>query len=130
MSGSARLVLMVLLALAIFVPRAAWASHLAGHEQVSATATHAHDHDDHGHRHAPDSRDANSVGSDDRDHSDDAGGLVHDHAPAAGLTAFMLPPIGDEGPEVASLGVRHDLPAGRFLLSDPKTLQERPPRTV
>lgn len=122
-----RLCALLLLACALIVPRAAWSSHLSGHEELSsATTVHTH-HGDHAHEHG----DADNGESElTEDPANGAGDLTHEHGPSFALgSAVVLPDVASVSVWPRSVEPRGELDLGGGPLQSPDSLL-RPPRTA
>jgi hypothetical protein len=120
---------LLLLVLALFAPRAAWAVHTSDHDPIAAeSAEHVHHH---GHSHeatAPDAVDTGATDSNDGD--EEPKGLTHQHPPS-GLLAFAALLPGDAVLEAVPVERMHG-PAtvGDGIGIASPELQDRPPRTA
>jgi hypothetical protein len=121
---------LLLLVLALFAPRAAWAVHTSDHDPIAAeSAEHVHHH---GHSHEATAADAvEDTGAKDwNDGDQDSKGLTHQHPPN-GLLAFAALLPGDavlEAPSVERMHIPEMVPDG-IRIASPE-LQDRPPRTA
>jgi hypothetical protein len=118
-----RILTLVLLASALFVPRAAWGAHLSGHDDLSSVGVvHSH-HNDHAHAHA-------ASGDDAAEQDDVPGDLTHDHKPAFAVGGDI--PLPEISPVNAAIGARSAEGQTELhlkVLSRPDSLL-RPPRAI
>ena len=130
MSSLMKRIALLMLILALFAPRAAWAVHVSDHDPISAqSAVHVHHA---GHSHEAHSTDAFPVGAESDRHEDegDTDGLVHQHPPST-LTAFaaLLPADAKLAEPQVERELVHVFVRGGIRIATPE-LPDRPPRTA
>jgi hypothetical protein len=122
-----RLALLMLI-LALFAPRAAWAVHVGDHEPISAgSVAHFHAAE---HSHEARATGALAAAGEQDRHQDDGDGLVHEHPPCI-LMAFaaLLPDYAELAAPSLGRELVHDTVGDGIRLASLK-LPDRPPRSA